>query len=207
MDQKAFFSLSYGLYVISSTSNGKDNACIANTFMQITAEPAKVCVTLHKDNYTTTLIQESKIFNCGVLLDAVKMETIGHFGFKTGRNVGKFEGIASQVDGLGIKQITNDLAADFSCKVTEIIDVGTHIMFIGEVVGCRSLSDSPVLTYANYHRLKNGKTPKLAPSYVKEEKKTGYRCTICGFILESEILPEDYICPICSQPASAFEKI
>ena len=33
-----------------------------------------------------------------------------------------------------------------------------------------------------------------------------YRCTICGYIHEGE-LPEDYVCPLCKQPASVFEKV
>lgn len=34
-----------------------------------------------------------------------------------------------------------------------------------------------------------------------------WKCKICGYIYEGEELPEDYKCPICKQPASAFEKI
>ena len=33
-----------------------------------------------------------------------------------------------------------------------------------------------------------------------------YRCTVCGYIYEGE-LPEDFVCPLCKQPASVFEKI
>ena len=42
----------------------------------------------------------------------------------------------------------------------------------------------------------------------KEEKPVKkWRCTICGYIHEGETLPEDFTCPICMQPASAFELI
>ena len=34
-----------------------------------------------------------------------------------------------------------------------------------------------------------------------------WKCKICGYIYEGESLPEDFTCPICKQPASAFEKI
>ena len=33
-----------------------------------------------------------------------------------------------------------------------------------------------------------------------------YRCTVCGYIHEGE-LTEDFKCPVCKQPASAFELI
>ena len=43
----------------------------------------------------------------------------------------------------------------------------------------------------------------------KEGKRTmsKWKCKICGYIYEGETLPEDFVCPICKQPASAFEKI
>ena len=46
MDIKALFKISYGLYVISANENGKDNACIVNTVMQVTQNPIRL---LHKD--------------------------------------------------------------------------------------------------------------------------------------------------------------
>ena len=39
------------------------------------------------------------------------------------------------------------------------------------------------------------------------EKKTAWRCTVCGYILWQEDLPADFICPVCGAPASMFEKI
>lgn len=54
----------------------------------------------------------------------------------------------------------------------------------------------------------NGKTNKNELSGGKEKMSevVKYRCTVCGYIHEGE-LPEGFTCPICKQPASAFEKI
>jgi rubrerythrin len=52
--------------------------------------------------------------------------------------------------------------------------------------------------------------PEQKPESAKTaepEKKKGYVCGICGYVLESDTLPPDYICPICSNPASAFKPI
>lgn len=206
MDTKAFFKLTYGLYVITSQYNGKDGGCIANTFTQVTSEPSQISITLNKNNFTTELIENSKVFNCGVLLDEVSMDVIRHFGFQSGKDVDKFKDIEYFVDENNVKQIKKGLAATFSCKVNKVIDVGTHYMFIAEVVDAKVLNEDAVLTYTNYHLKKNGATPKNAPSYI-EEKKKGYRCTICGFIYEGETLPDDYVCPVCKKDASYFEKI
>ncbi|ADL05267.1 rubrerythrin [Lacrimispora saccharolytica] len=40
----------------------------------------------------------------------------------------------------------------------------------------------------------------------EEEKMERYRCSVCGYIHEGP-LPADFKCPLCKQPATAFEKI
>ena len=207
MNNKAFFKLSYGLYVVCSSCDGKESACIANTFVQVTSEPARVCITLNKNNYTTSLIENSCVYNVGVLLDDIDMDVIRRFGFQSGKDVNKFDGIDYEVDCQNIKQITEGIAASFSVKVISMTDVGTHIMFVGDVIDCKVINEGEVLTYANYHNKKNGTTPKNASSYQADTSKHGWRCTVCGFILEADELPEDFICPVCKQPASVFEKI
>ena len=206
MNNKAFFKLCYGLYVVSRSCEGKYSACIANTFVQVTSEPARVCITLNKNNYTTSLIENSCVYNVGVLLDDIDMDVIRRFGFQSGKDVNKFDGIDYEVDCQNIKQITEGIAASFSVKVISMTDVGTHIMFVGDVIDCKVINEGEVLTYANYHNKKNGTTPKNASSYQADTSKHGWRCTVCGFILEADELPEDFICPVCKQPASVFEK-
>lgn len=34
-----------------------------------------------------------------------------------------------------------------------------------------------------------------------------WKCSICGYIHEANTLPEDFTCPLCKQPASAFVKL
>lgn len=135
------------------------------------------------------------------------MDVIRRFGFQSGKDVNKFDGIDYEVDCQNIKQITEGIAASFSVKVISMTDVGTHIMFVGDVIDCKVINEGEVLTYANYHNKKNGTTPKNASSYQADTSKHGWRCTVCGFILEADELPEDFICPVCKQPSSVFEKI
>ncbi|MEG0275707.1 MAG: flavin reductase [Coprobacillus sp.] len=207
MDIKAFFKLTYGLYIVTTKNKDQESGCVINTMTQVTASPSQVSIALNKDNYTTELIKESGIFNVSVLLDNVSMDTIRNFGFQSGKDVNKFENMDYKIDNLGIKYLTKESAATFSCKVNQIVDAGTHFMFIAEVVDTKVLSEEEVLTYSAYHEKKNGATPKNAPSYIEEPTQSGYRCDVCGFIYEGETLPEDYICPVCKVDASHFQKI
>lgn len=207
MDTTAFFKLTYGLYIVTSKDGEHESGCVMNTMTQVTAEPAQVCITLNKDNYTTQLIEKNGVFNVSVLLDDVSMDLIRQFGFQSGRDVNKFENIKYDTDQHGVKYLTQDSAAMFVCRVKQKVDVGTHYMFISEVCDAKTLSNEPVLTYTAYHEKKKGTTPPSAPSYIEETKKQGWRCDVCGYIYEGDSLPEDYICPICKVDASHFHKI
>ena len=43
----------------------------------------------------------------------------------------------------------------------------------------------------------------------RERSKTmaKWKCKVCGYVYEGEELPADFVCPVCKQPASAFEKV
>ena len=207
MDMKSFFKLSYGLYIVTTKYEDQESGCVINTMTQVTAEPSQVCVTINKNNYTAELLQKSQVYNVSVLLDSISMDMIRQFGFQSGRDVNKFAQGDYQTDQHGVKYLTQGSAATFTCRVKQMVDVDTHIMFIGEVVEAKVLSDEPVLTYSAYHEKKNGTTPKSAPSYIEESEKTGWRCDVCGFIYEGETLPEGYVCPVCKVDATHFHKI
>lgn len=208
MDAKAFFKLSYGVYIVSTSADGKNAGCVINTLTQVTAEPARVSIALNKNNETLKRIEISGTFSAVVLSDDVSMDQIRRFGFQSSREVDKFDGISQGRDSLGNPYPTEGACARFTCKVVSTTDADTHVLIIAEVVEAESLDGAAPLTYANYHLKKNGTTPPNAPSYQKEtEKVVGYRCTVCGYILESDTLPDDFICPVCKKDASYFVKL
>ena len=43
--------------------------------------------------------------------------------------------------------------------------------------------------------------PRAKPA---PEKKKGFVCTVCGYVYEGDVLPPDFICPLCKHPASDF---
>ena len=182
---------------------------MVNTVTQVTAEPAKLMVAINKENATTDAVLASGRFEAAVLCETAPMELIGTFGFKTSREVDKFAPFQTARDAHGVPYVTQDVAARFGCKVVDTLDAGTHMLIIGLVEEAEVLNTAAPMTYAYYHRVKNGLTPPKASSYQaqQEKKPGGWRCKVCGYIYEGETLPADYKCPICGQPASVFEKL
>lgn len=206
MNTKAFFKLSYGVYIVSANFEEKDGGCVINTLAQVTSSPARLSIALNKNNETLRLIEGAGSFTAVVLAEDADMELIKTFGFQSSRDNEKFQQTSYDRDLNGNPYPTEGIAARFSCIVTDRLDVGSHVILIGEVTEAEIPTESQVLTYADYHSKKKGTTPKNAPSYQESQTK-GFRCSVCGYILEADELPQDFICPVCGKDASYFEKI
>ena len=200
MDTNALFKLGYGLYVLTANEDNKDNGCIINTVMQVTSDPCQIAIAVNKQNYTTGMVQRTKKFNISVLTKDTNFEIFKHFGYQSGKNIDKFaDFLDTKRSPNGVVYITKNTNSFLSAYVKQEIDLGSHILFIAQLVEAVVLSDSQTVTYDYYQN-------NIKPVTQVTNKK-GWRCKICGFIYEQEVLPPDYVCPICKHGASDFEKI
>jgi flavin reductase (DIM6/NTAB) family NADH-FMN oxidoreductase RutF/rubredoxin len=223
---------SYGVYIVSTAYEGKLNGQIANTVCQITSDPVTVSVSLNKENLTHDLIGQSRVFSVSVLAEEAPMPFIGRFGFKSGREVDKFEGIGYRMGKTGSPMVLDYATSYMDCELISSMDVGTHTIFVGRVVDAEVVSDGRPMTYAYYHQVKGGKSPKTAPTYMgtqeeKQEKKeartmASYKCLVCGYVYDPaegdstagiaagtsfEDLPDSWVCPVCGAGKSEFEEM
>ena len=205
MNKKAMYNLSYGLFVVTASQNGKDNGCITNTVGQVTSSPNRISLTVNKENLTHDMIQDTGSFTVSVISRNADFELFRHFGFQSGKNTNKFENFTDckRTEG-GALYITKGTNAWISGKVCNSIDLGTHTMFIADVTDMEVLSDVPSATYEYYQ---NNIKPKPQAVGKTNDGKTVWRCTVCGYEYVGEELPEDFVCPLCKHPASDFEKV
>lgn len=203
MDKKAFYKLSYGVFMLATKSGDKVNGCITNTCMQVASDPTRVAIAVINSNYTCELIKESGLFAITLLDQSCTFETIKHFGFQKGREVDKFADIEMPVDKNGIPYLGWQACAVLSCKVVSSQDLGSHTLFVAEVEDAKVLSDKEPLTYADYQANVKPKAPKKDP----EKKIVAWRCKICGYIYKGSELPADYTCPLCGHGADDFEPV
>ncbi len=227
MELKALYKLGYGLYVVCSKKDGKLNGQIANTVFQVCSEPPTIAVALNKQNLTNEFVSASKVFTVSILSQDTPLSFIGDFGFKSGREVDKLKGINYKLGETGAPIVLDNTVAYLEAKVINQIDVGTHTIFIGEIVGADVVKEGEPMTYAYYHLVKRGSTPKTAPSYIEEKKEAApkmakYKCTVCGYVYDPELgdpdggikpgtsfekLRDDWVCPVCGASKGQFEKI
>lgn len=167
MNNNAFRNLSYGVYIVSTWDEGRATGCTANSAIQITAEPATIAVSINHQNYTNQCIEKTGKFAISVLGEHSEPSLIGGFGFRSGRDVNKFDGIAHEVK--GYMPVVSDACAYFTCDVIDKMETETHTVFLGKVTDCDVLKQDTPMTYAYYHNVIKGKSPKAAPTYLPED--------------------------------------
>ena len=232
MDLESLFKLNYGMYIVSSKNDGRFSGCIVNTVFQLVPEPPMLAMSLNRQALTHRYITESKVFGISILCEEAPMSLVGRFGFRTGRDIDKFEQINYKMGLTGAPIILDGTVAFVEAEVTDSIDIETHTLFIGKIVACQMLDNNAVpMTYAYYRDAKHGKTPKSAATYVNlrtEKQNRGvntmkkYKCTICGYIYDPAVgdpdngveagaafedLPDDWVCPECGAGKNEFEAL
>ena len=199
LDPKALFKIGYGLYVVTSNDGKKDNALIVNTVTQLTDTPLRVAVNINKLNYSHDIIKKSGVLNVNCLNNEAPFSVFQSYGFRSGKDVNKFEGEEVIRSENGLVVLSNYINAFISLKVDNYVDLGTHGMFICSVTESKIINNIETMTY-NYYQANVKPKPNA-------EKKKGYVCKVCGYVYEGDTLPEDIVCPLCKHGAADFEEI
>ncbi len=228
MNRAALHQISYGVYIVTSGRDGKFNGQIANSIVQVTSRPATLAICINKENYTHSLIRESGKFVVSILSEAAPMTFIGLFGFKSGRDVDKLNGVKSKIGATGVPIVLDYTLGFVEAEVEGELDGGTHTIFFAKVVEADLVGEGTPMTYAYYQNVKGGKSPKSAPTYdadaapakSKTPAAARYVCSICGYVYDPaqgdpengigpgtrfEDVPDSWTCPVCGAEKKMFE--
>ena len=198
-DMNALFKIGYGLYVVTSNDGKQNNGLIVNTVTQVSDNPNRIAVNINKANYSYHVIKQTGILNVNCLTVDAPFKVFENFGFQSGRNTDKFVNYPYILSDNGLPILTNYINASISLKVENYIDLDSHGMFICSVTEARVMNKKETMTYEYYQ-----KNVKPKPD---TDGKKGFVCKVCGYVYEGDVLPDDYICPLCKHGASDFEPI
>ena len=203
LDRKAYAKMDYSLCLLSAQANGKAGGCIVNSFHQVTSSfPAKFTVAINRDNHTAGLVDAAGSF-CVTLLRSDAPETIvNSFGYRSGRVADKFAPYAAKSDASGNPYLTEHMVSRISCRITDRAAIGNYTLYVAEATEAEVLAGGEVLTL-NAFAARGRATPPAATVY-REMVGGGFKCSVCGYVHESETLREDFICPICRATADKF---
>ncbi|MEG2222432.1 MAG: flavin reductase [Oscillospiraceae bacterium] len=206
MNQKAFEPMNYGLSLVAATANGKRQGCIVSSFAQVTSSnPARFTITLNRDHETCKAVAAAGSFAVTLLASNCPRELVNQFGYKSGRVGDKFKDFAAETDGAGNPYLTDHMVSRISCKVTGQMEIGSYVLYVGEVTEAELLGGGEVLTLKAF--TDEGRPIPPSATVVRNMEGDGFRCSVCGYVHESETLSPDFICPICRATADKFVKI
>lgn len=220
---EALSKVTYGLYIVSSGDKNRGNGYISNSVFQVSATPPLFAACCNKNNYTAGMIEKHGHFSVSVLSESTKTEIFSNFGYKSGKDFDKFEGMDIKYGITGAPIVLNNSTAYLECRLIQKVDVGTHWLFIGELSDAQLLDEtSKPITYTNYRETRNLFAPPKAPTYnraahsedgKRPEKTEKYKCSVCGFIYDEakteksfSELPDDWVCPVCGSDKDEFVK-
>ena len=211
VDGNALFKLTYGLFaLITKDEKGIDNASINNSFWLVSDNPRLVLLSVNKANYSAETVSKTKKFNISTLSNEADFGIFKTFGFQSGREADKFAEYKKKINRSknGLIYLEDCSNSFISCTVISEMDCGNHVLFVATVDEAKILSNVPSMTYEYYFaNVKPKPMPSAAPANPNAPKKVAWVCKICGYTYVGDVLPKDFICPLCKHGAEDFEKV
>ncbi len=232
IEKAALYAISAGVYVFSTTYEGRAVGRIVDAVSQVAADPKRVSVSLMKAGFTSGAVTLGSRFALTVL-GGNATAVIEAFGYQSSETTDKFAGFTVEHDEAGTPYVTEGALSEMSCVVCDVLDMGSHILVIGDVEEAHVFSREDALTYAEYRKQKAAgaqgaaKAPSPSSPYPSAPSapptdagnsasatdaespacRYGWRCMICGYVVEQDTLPDDFTCPRCGVSKDLFERI
>ena len=216
MNTSAFYDMTYGMFILGTVKDGRHTGCTVNTVVQISSDPHLLSVSIHHDNFTNSVLKESRLASVNILAQGASMDVIRTFGFQSGREINKFENISFIPTADDLPVLEDGICGWFECKVLDFVELPNSTLFVLEVFDAERLGDhvNP-MTYAYYQMVMRGSVPSSAPGHTLPEEEGGaptepqYVCSVCGYTYDNsegpfEFLPPDWRCPDCRAPKPSF---
>lgn len=136
--------------IITARHGGERNGLTATAVASVSAEPAQLLICVNRDASAEPLIAGSSRFAVNVL-SLAHQEAADRFSRSKLSSAERFEGhpwidLPSGVPALA------DAIAVFECRIAQHSLLGSHSLFIGEVIGIRTATGEPLLYHAGRYR-------------------------------------------------------
>jgi len=152
--QSAVFKISYGLFIVTSLKGDKINGQCANTVFQITSDPVRIAFGINKANLTHEYITASGVAGVTVLGEDGH-DLVRRFGYSSGRDKDKFAGVEYVRGNTGVPIVKGGIAfLELKVLPDKSIDLGTHTLFVADLVDGAVVEDREPMTYAYFRRTK-----------------------------------------------------
>jgi flavin reductase (DIM6/NTAB) family NADH-FMN oxidoreductase RutF len=160
-----FDRLDRELWVVTARVGERRSGLVATYVSKVSLVPSlpRVTIALAKHHFTHELIEASGGF-CMHLIGEEQIDWVWRFGIPSGRDVDKFQGLATAA-GLSGAPILTDALGWVDCRVEARLDTGDRTVFLAEVLDARVERAATPLTFK--------RLLELAPAERLREMKQG----------------------------------
>lgn len=134
-----------GIVIFAASYEGFRHGMTVSSFNSLTLEPPLVMASIQKGTRTHYLTDSSNAFSV-TILSASQQEISDIFAGRISDENDRFAGLEIEELVTGSPFIKGGLAY-MDCKVVQRVDLGSHVIFIGEVVASKDLSQGEPLVY------------------------------------------------------------
>ena len=146
--RRVLWTMPAGLYVIGSRAGERRNGMTANWATQVCSDPKLVAVSVEKTALTHELVSEGRVFTVNVL-DREDRAIVRKFTkpVEVDAAARTLNGFAYSDAAVSGAPVLDQAVAWVDCRVDSSVDLGSHTLFLGEVVdaGFSKAEDTPVL--------------------------------------------------------------
>ena len=132
-----------GVTVVTSLREGEPRGVTVSSFASVSVDPPLVLICINREARSYLYISTSRIF-CVNFLAGNQRALAERFAGKLREN--QFQGVEFDVDATGAA-VLRGTVAHMDCEVVEEHHAGSHSIFIGRVLSCKSRPGSPLGYY------------------------------------------------------------
>ena len=143
--RRVMWSMPSGLFVVGSRAGERRNAMTLSWATQASSAPKLIAIGVEKEALTHELITEGGVF-CLNVVDREDRAIVRKFTKPVDVDAGTLNGFPYH-DGPTGAPVLDQAVAWLDCRVHQSVDLGSHTLFLGEVVdaGFQKPEDTPVL--------------------------------------------------------------
>ena len=119
--------------LVGAVVEGKANFMAVAWVSRVNTKPPMIAIAVNKERHTRKGIVENKTFS--VCIPSVEMEELTDYcGVVSGRDVDKSQLFEVFYGELGTAPMIAECPVNIECKLSQIVELPTHGLFIGEIV-------------------------------------------------------------------------
>lgn len=133
--------------VITTAHEGHMAGLTATAVCSLSADPPRLLVSVNRRGRSFAMMQQSRVF-CVNVLSSTQQSVSASFAGAQGDTGERFADCPWETLATGAPVLC-DAVASFDCRIASILDVGTHAVIIGDIVGSRVAPERAALLYGD----------------------------------------------------------